>query len=241
MDKKQRFWQFDLLRGLAVIGMIVFHAFYMLDFYNVLSQQMRSGWWLVLSLFVQLVFLSFVGMFLSFSALKTEDTKAFYKKQLFRILMLVGLALLISGVTFLVVPGAFVRFGILHCIALCIALLMFVAKKPTVLLAVAFLGIGLFFLRSHFLTDGIIGYIMGLNAEKPFSIDYFPLIPWISVVALGGVCGHIFFQLQQNKIHLNTDEPPILRGVHFLGRHSLLIYLLHIPLLWGGFQLLGVL
>jgi uncharacterized membrane protein len=66
------------------------------------------------------------------------------------------------------------------------------------------------------------------------STDYFPLLPWFFLF----LTGYFLFPLRR-------EEPPQLRlpGITTLGRHSLLVYLLHQPvvygLLYGAAWLLG--
>ena len=63
-----------------------------------------------------------------------------------------------------------------------------------------------------------------------FSTDYFPLIPWFFLF----VTGYFLFRLTSEK---GWNEKLFARGqfplLNFLGRHSLMVYLLHQPVLYG--------
>jgi uncharacterized membrane protein len=64
--------------------------------------------------------------------------------------------------------------------------------------------------------------------------DLVPLFPWLGIMLLGlGVAG--VFPL--NKISLK--HRPINHYVTIMGRHGLLIYLLHQPILFAGFMLVA--
>src|SRR3989338_3496258 len=66
-SNQRRFLELDFLRSLAVIGMIVFHFFFILDFYRIYANDMFSGWWHVLGQFVRFTFLILVGICMTIS------------------------------------------------------------------------------------------------------------------------------------------------------------------------------
>ena len=72
-------------------------------------------------------------------------------------------------------------------------------------------------------------YPLGFPGPGFSSADYFPLLPWLFLflvgAALGGWC------LDHRESRLLTA--PLPRALTFPGRRSLLIYLLHQPVLYG--------
>src|SRR6185295_8092630 len=44
-----RFWELDFLRGSAVMGMIVYHLFYLLSYFNISAHDMQNMLWLMLA------------------------------------------------------------------------------------------------------------------------------------------------------------------------------------------------
>jgi len=69
------------------------------------------------------------------------------------------------------------------------------------------------------------------------SSDYFPLLPWIFLFWTG-----YFLRRVQLDAGAQSTWEPRLPVVTFLGRHSLIVYLLHQPLIYGvlmGMNLLG--
>ena len=78
-------------------------------------------------------------------------------------------------------------------------------------------------------------WMLGIVAPGFSSADYFPLLPWVFLF----FAGYYLYELRQG-------EPCALRlpFVTAIGRHSLLIYLLHQPLVYGALvalQWLGIL
>ncbi len=81
--------------------------------------------------------------------------------------------------------------------------------------------------------SGIISAFFGLPPKDFFSVDYFPLIPWLFLFEAG------YFLCRLYLSDHRTDKFPAFLGykgtplLEWLGRHSLLIYLLHQPLIYG--------
>ena len=51
-----RFWEIDFARGLAVIGMIIFHALWQLNYFGYTTLSLYSGW---LGLFQKIIAITF--------------------------------------------------------------------------------------------------------------------------------------------------------------------------------------
>ncbi|HWR64195.1 MAG TPA: heparan-alpha-glucosaminide N-acetyltransferase domain-containing protein, partial [Candidatus Thermoplasmatota archaeon] len=75
---------------------------------------------------------------------------------------------------------------------------------------------------------------LGFVPSGFYTLDYFPLLPWFGVVLIGIFLGNSFYQNSTRKVSLSDHSQFILsRGLCFLGRHSLIIYLLHQLLIVG--------
>jgi uncharacterized membrane protein len=71
-------------------------------------------------------------------------------------------------------------------------------------------------------------------------VDFYPVLPWFGVALIGVFAGYSLYPNGQRRYawpDLGRVAP--VRGLRFLGRHSLLIYLIHQPLLIGLFIVLG--
>ena len=103
----------DLMRGLAIIMMIVFHFIYDLNSFGFTEVPLFTHWagitWRCLIVFL---FLSAVGISLVIAHSKQLNLRKFLK----RLIYLGIAALLVSAGTFVMFPDAWVYFGILHLI-----------------------------------------------------------------------------------------------------------------------------
>jgi uncharacterized membrane protein len=132
-------------------------------------------------------------------------------------------ALLISLVTYLVMPERFVRFGVLHffTLTILIAPLLRPLKHWLIFPGLAIITVGIVVTKAGLYPEPWL-YITGLMSERPSSMDYIPLIPWFGVFLLGmGIA-----QFLPNKTHSEAPKK-WMRPVIWLGKHSLSFYLLH--------------
>ena len=226
----------DVMRGVAIALMVVFHFCFDLahfgyadfDFYN-------DAFWLNFRTFILSFFLFLVGVSLVLSARKGINVRRFME----RLLRIVGAALLVSVATWWQFGDRVVFFGVLHFIALASVLaLVFVHRPVTALVVgVALLVIGNAWQLPWFDQTG--WRWIGLMTHKPATEDYVPLLPWFGVVLAGIYAGDMLLRTRRLE-RLNDTVPAGSASVRFLafsGRHSLLIYLLHQPLLFGAISL----
>ncbi len=222
MKNLNRFVELDVWRGLCVVGMIIFHAFFLLNYYGTVEVELFQGWWHVFGQAVRIGFLLLVGisMVISYNRAIDKGLNVWQAKvrQMKRSVVVFGAAFAVSIGTYAFSPGEFVRFGILHLIATSILLLSLVVDKKwwcCVIGALVFV-VGQFFVWPVFAG----------------AFDNFPVFPWLSVVAFGICVGHFSYAwLKSNSWRENLAKLNFLKPVLFLGRHSLAVYLLHVPFL----------
>ncbi|MCJ2085587.1 DUF1624 domain-containing protein [Methylobacterium sp. E-005] len=146
-----------------------------------------------------------------------------------------GAALLVTLGTWVAFPDAFVFFGILHCIALASVLglpFLFLPVSVAAFAAALVLAAPLV-LHAAFL-DAPALFFLGLGAVMPRTNDYVPLFPWFGLVLAGIVLGRIGLpRLAALRLGAWTPRSRLGRCATFAGRHSLVIYLIHQPLLLG--------
>ncbi len=122
---KERFFEIDVLRGVAVIMMVIFHASFDLAYFGIWHENMSTGPWRLLALLTASLFLFLVGVSLSISGATARAALtpgAFYAKYLSRGMFIFLLSLGITTVTFFLVPGETIVFGILHLIGVSVML-----------------------------------------------------------------------------------------------------------------------
>ena len=120
-----RLWEIDLLRSIAVFMMIIFHILFDLNFFQVYSIELYSGFMLPFALSIGTLFLFIVGVSLSLSFSRVKNSFSFKEikvKFVVRGLKIFLLGMIITVVTWLSVGAGFIVFGVLHCIGISIIL-----------------------------------------------------------------------------------------------------------------------
>lgn len=204
----KRYLELDALRTIAILLMVVYHAVYDLWAFHGFPIDPFSDFWktfvvITASLFLLLVGASFV---IAWERQKTPLTKA-----LERAGVVLLAALLVTIATYLFDPRTFVRFGILHMIGASLLLLPFFQR-----------------FRQWNIPLGLLLLFFDLPPPAHTSIDYYPMLPWFGVVLIGSGIGHVVYVRPKRTPHAT---PRLLTILTSPGRHSLLIYLLHQPLL----------
>ena len=75
---------------------------------------------------------------------------------------------------------------------------------------------------------------LGLHRFDYYPLDYFPLFPWLGVVLLGVFLGNTFYAKNSRIFPVpDWDDYLPVRFLSFLGRHSLVIYVIHQPVMIG--------
>jgi uncharacterized membrane protein len=221
----------DLARTLALLCMVIFHfTFDLMMFGHVPPGTVYTGFWPYFSRAIAGGFLLLSGLSLWLSQGKILRLAAFAK----RFAMVAGAAALVSLATYLSMGAEYIRWGILHMVAAgtLIGLLFLRLPAPLTLLAATAAFAAPFYLRSAFF-DAPQWLWLGLASDIPPMMDYEPILPWISPVLLGIALGK---SLDRTGIWQKLRRPtgPVLRLLAWPGRHSLPIYLLHQPLLFGA-------
>ena len=220
---KERIQSIDALRGLCVILMVGHHFLYdLVEFLGAPPGLFDNRAFDILQPL-------FAGCFIMLAGVSSRFSRSNVKRGL-RVL---AAACVISAVTwFMHIP---ILFGILHFLGLSMVLYglsqKFWENLPQKILpwlcALLLLGsillLRLAQVESHYL------WIFGFTYEGFDSADYFPLLPWIFVFLFGAWLGQ---PVKERRLPawVYTINPPLLPPV---GRHALIIYLLHQPLLYS--------
>jgi len=238
---KGRFWEIDFIRGIAIVLVIFFHILIDLNFFNIYKINVFSGILLPIAYAVAITFLLLVGLSstLSFSRIKKSLTKKDAQVRiLLRGLKIFGIGLLITITTWLYLGEGFIIFGALHCIGISIVFsIPFLSfRVQNLILGSVFIILGLF-LKT--LTVDFYWLVwLGFKPTAFYTVDYYPLLPWFGVVLIGIFIGNTLYPNLKRKYQLKDHSKFIpIRFICFLGRHSLIIYLVHQPIIVGLFHL----
>lgn len=242
-----RLWEVDALRGVAIIEMVIFHFTWDINFFGIVQLNLFNGPWQWFARNIATLFIFTMGLSLTLSYSRERQKTGqvnLFGKYLGRGAKILGWGLVITVATYFFIGQGFVVFGILHLIGLSVILTYpFLNGNRWVTLAA---GIGI-------ILAGI--YVDGLQSQSPWLIwlgikqtgramvDYYPVLPYFGISLLGVFVGRTFYPAGRRTFHLpDFSRLPLARGLQFLGRHSLLIYLLHQPILIGilmGLQFLA--
>ena len=237
---KQRLHLLDALRGFTLVNMIAFHGLWNLVYlFGIKADWYRGTPGYLWQQWICWTFITLSGFCWSFS-----------RNHLKRGLMVFGGGALVTAVTCLVMPESRIVFGVLTCIGSCMLLMIPVEKLLKKVPAGAGLAVsfGLFILLRN-VNDGSLGFealvicslpealyrnlltaYLGFPHHGFFSTDYFPLLPWFFLF----VAGYFLFRFLDAR---GLNEKLFARGqipvLNRMGRHSLIVYLLHQPILYG--------
>lgn len=223
---KDRIYWVDSLRGIAILMMVVFHFVFTLNFLGIHSFIIHGGFWGLFARTIQFIFLTLVGFSLYLSFIKRGDYQPFLKHQLIRAGKLFLVALGVTLVTYLIIPHTFIRFGVLHFISVGIVLGALVVNRPKTLVLLIPSSLILGVVLTYFTVNTHLLMPFGLVYKSFYSLDYFPIFPWIGLVFSGILIATVLDRLDLLK---NPFYGFRLKPLEALGKRSLLIYILHEP------------
>jgi uncharacterized membrane protein len=230
----ERFPEIDFARGIAVVMMVVFHIAFDLYFLGIAPIPADSLPWRVFAMSAAGLFLFLVGLSLSISASHARrklSRNEFILKYLKRGVGIFAIGIAITLVTWIILPGSFIVFGILHLIGLAVAVSPLYSGYSWQNLVAGSVIILLGPVVAAIRGSGWLLWL-GIHPQAFSSIDYTPVFPWLGVVLIGASVGSLAYPGGIRKWHIAVPEIP---GTAFcsLGRHSLAIYLVHQPIILG--------
>ena len=233
MAEMSRYPEIDLVRGIAILMMILFHTVFDLFFFRILPVEVYSGFWRYFALATASLFLLIVGISLTISRARAASAKPGIQlalKFVYRGAGIFLLGLLVTVCTWIFLGEGFIVFGILHLIGISIMIspLFFRFKKCNLVLGFLVITIGLFFAT---LPGPVWLLPFGIHPATFWSVDYEPIFPWFGVVLIGMGLGEYLYPDGIRGFTLPQIPEMVIRPLAFLGRHSLVIYLVHQPVI----------
>ena len=238
MGEKIRYHFLDEVRGLAICCMLVFHSLFTVSLFTASNIPVN-----LINFFMPAQpFFSWLFVFISGISCNLSHSN------LVRGLKLAPVAVALTAVT--VVLNHYniisvIDFGILHLLSVGMILWGLAEKLqkkiiPAIGLAIMFA----LFLITYSVPYGKLAFFIKLpevlykNSLLSFvgfphstyaSDDYFPLIPWLFAFFSGGFLGRIFVTAKFPEFFKKSYVKPF----GFLGRHGLIIYIVHQPVIYG--------
>lgn len=245
--EKFRYGLLDSLRGLVLISMILFHACW--DLVYIFEKDW--SWYLGTGAYIWQQSICWTFILLSgfcWSLGRKPGKRGF-------VVFLAGAV--VSLATILFMPDDRVIFGVLTLIGSCMLIMIFLHKGLKYVPA----GVGLvissiLFALTRNLNYGYLGFeslnliklpevlykgwimtVLGFTDPEFYSTDYFSLFPWLFLFLSGYFLYRIISAIGSRKImdkYCKKGAEPF----SFLGKHSLIIYMLHQPVIYGALTLL---
>ena len=225
----QRVVAIDLARGLAIAGVVLFHIAWDLEFTGIISGVARHPVWIAFGRSLAGTFMFLVGVSLVLAHCDTVHVRAFTR----RLFTITAYAMVITLVTWFAFPESFIYFGILHAIvAATLFGAIFLRANPLVCLGAATIVLMLPFVADApaFNTRWLAW--IGFAERPPPSNDFVPIFPWVGVTLLG-MAGAKLFASRRNRssVGVQPSQGWLTRILVWMGNRSLLIYLIHQPIL----------
>lgn len=223
----KRIRELDALRGLMILGVVVIHLLFDLDYFlgiDVVKDPIlqycldRCGFLFVV--------LSGVSVTLGRRCIR-------------RGLQVFGCGMVITAVTagmyLLGMADKFIiiYFGVLHLLGVCMLLWPVFRKLPPwalALLGAAFVALGVWMRGIRVETFWFVP--LGLVFRGFASSDFFPLFPHLGWFLLGASLGKTLYR-EKRPLLPRLPQGAVSRFFQFCGRHSIWIYLVHQPILYG--------
>lgn len=236
---KQRYEILDILRGFALINMIAFHGLW--DLINLEGMRLSSTashWTYIWQQGICSLFILLSGFCWSLG-----------KRHFRHGCVVFAAGILVSAVTWVIMPEQSITFGILTFLGssmlimiplefvlkkigwkagLFVSIIFFIGTKNINSGSLGFGDYALFRLPEN-LYKGYIATYLGFTDPGFASTDYFSLFPWFFLF----LSGYFLFRLFREKGWLSKlkRKAPGKNVLAFMGRHSLIFYLLHQPCL----------
>jgi len=239
-----RLWELDTVRGFAVILMIFYHFVFDLSYFNVYATDMYHGPWQIFARSIGTTFIVVMGISLTlrYNRLQPELGQGqLFRKYLVRGATLLGWGMVVTIATYFVIGRGFVIFGILHLLGLSTILAFPFLRSRWASLVGGLLAVGLGLYASRLVSPDPWLVWLGVQEFGRFMVDWYPIFPWFGFALLGIFLGFSLWPGGRRRFELpDLSQATPVRGLAFLGRHSLIIYLVHQPILLGLLIVTGI-
>ena len=246
IEGAKRYHLLDEIRGFAIICMAFFHGFYLM------AEVFGWSFGGTLLAFFTPAEPFFAAAFVLISGICCRLSRSNALRGAKLLWVAIGLTIVTYLLQLFGIDGVVIWFGILHLLSL--SMLFYAAtgkvldKVPwwitiplcLIIFALTFnLENGYFGIASfsvdlpHALKLNRQLFPFGITAPGFFSADYFPLLPWLPMFIVGTVLGKPFEKGTAPKIFTKNPVPLFA----WCGKKSLIIYLVHQPILFGIFFL----
>ena len=226
VDIDNRIWELDAIRGIAIILVLAFHVPYFLETFAHAEVPMSP-------------FLTFVrqyggAFFIFLSGICVAFSRDSYKR---------GVIVFICGLVLTVATGALYELGyetqevlmqwnILEMIGLSMILYQYYRKWPNgaiIIIGMVIIVLGYYITENVRVTNPNL-YLLGFKTRDFISFEWRPVLPNLGWFMLGSGLKPYIYKERKSLIPQITERTPIINVFCALGRWSLPIYMIHMPI-----------
>jgi len=236
--RSTRFIELDIVRGFAISLMVFLHILWDLNYFGILPLNKTIY---KVNVVCPALFFLLLGVCLAVSTNKSDLNLRKIKHLIHRGVWILTLGMILTVITLLLLPERPILFGVLHCIGFSVILAIPILKIklnpiPTIILGFFIVAAGLLLKTITFNNPTYLHLSIGLHEANIWSntIDYFPLMPWFGLCLIGIAIGNILYKDHKRQFSipdLSQYKPASLFS--WMGQHSLIIYLIHQPIIAG--------
>ncbi len=242
-DKKDRAFELDLLRGIALIMMMFMHFSWDVRYefgFDIFSYLSSYWFWVIVHPIILVLFVGVSGICCSFS-------RNNFKRGLKLLAVAMAFTVVTTIITYTMHIYCLILFNVLHVLSISMliyALISFIANKTKIgdkalTLIIGMIGIYIIVLKGNlFYYDGVSNnpllLMIGVELKDGITMaDYMPLIPWMGVFLTGAALGRLIYPEKKTVFpEATAGFRAAISPIEFLGRHSLIIYLTHQPVMY---------
>ena len=241
LSRYKRFWEIDLVRTVAILGLLNFHTLEFLYFFDLYPTLLRSGVWFYIRVVNAGLFIFPAGVALTIAYSRGKRMPEFLLRGLkikisgflLRGLQIFGLGMVITLLTLLFAPDQYVRFGILHFFGIAFILVPFFLRFRYInlILGAALMAIGIYLIEQRIFVD--FPWLLWLMPYGFSTLDYWPLLPWFGLFLVGMFFGKILYPQGNRRFNIPELSNPVASALCWPGRHPLVIYFAKLPIIIG--------
>ncbi len=210
-----------------MLAMIAYHFCFDLRWFGYARWDFEhDGRWIAARSAILGTFLLLAGMSLVLAQRRPAPARAFAR----HVAGIAAAALLVTAASYAAFPATFIRFGVLHAIAVSLVLALPLTGRPRLALVLGVIVVLAGLLVSHPAFDANALNWIGFAPRRPAAEDYVPLFPWTGGLLVGVALGSVPARRRSTWLRPFARLPDALAR---LGQHGLVVYLVHQPVLIG--------
>lgn len=213
---KDRIKSIDAVRGILIIGVIIYHFIYNLVALEIIPANILYN--------PLMNFIQYFGacLFIMISGVSAKFSRSNLKRGIRTLLF----GMLLTLATYILNPNAFIVFGILHFLGVASIIYSVIGDiniHPSIFIILFFIS-KVILDRTYHIKHL---WIFGITDNSFISTDYFPIFPFIFIYYLGTKMADYIKRMPKDNLIYKYDN----KLLSYVGRNTIYIYIIHQPIL----------